>query len=113
MSFNPIDFMKTNLKPSSTDISDIQNKMMEVQKRLAALEVEGIAGLDGFSVRVFLNGRYESTRVIIEPSILDQGVEIFSSLIASAITDAAHKTEVAIQREFMNAMQRETNKLSS
>ncbi len=105
MSFDPINFTKENIGPSRDQTAEMQNKMMEMQKKLASLEVEGSAGLDSYLVKVCLNGRYEAVRVTVDPLLLSQTVEVLNGLLAAAITDAAHRTEAAIQREFMNAMQ--------
>ncbi len=106
MSFDPVNFTKENIKPATEpSAADMQNKMMEIQKKLLSLEIEGKAGVDNYSVKVYMNGRHEATRVIIDQELLAQGVEVLNGLIAAAITDAAHKAEVAIQQEFLGAMQ--------
>ena len=79
--------------------------MAEAQKKLAEIEVEGKAGLDDYSVKVYLNGRHEATKVIIEPKLLEQPNDALCELIASAITDASHKAEQAIQAEMVNIFQ--------
>jgi hypothetical protein len=105
MSFNPIDFAKDNLESSNKQAAEMQQKLTEMQQKLAALKIEGNSGLDNYSVKVCLNGKYEAVEVSIDPLLLNQNIEMLNDLVAAAITDAAHKTESAIQREFMVAMQ--------
>lgn len=82
---------------------EIQNKVSEIQKKLAALEIEGSAG--GDMVKVILNGRYEARKVIIDPSLVNQPLQILCDLVASAITDATRKVESAAQAEMLKLFQ--------
>lgn len=68
---------------------------------LASIEVEGTAGIENYGVKISLNGRHEATRVIIDPQLLTQPAQVLCDLIASAITDASHKAEVAIQTQML------------
>ena len=99
MSFDPTSFM------NKEKAQDIQSQMADAQEKLTAITVEGQAGAAEHTVKISLNGRYEATKVVIDPSLLQQPIEVVSELIASAITDAAHKAETAIQTEMMKMFQ--------
>ena len=100
--FNPDPKSMEDMKNKSMEI---QNKMAETQKNLANITVEGKAGIENYGVKVYLNGRYEATKVTIDPELLKQPAQILSDLIASAITDAAHNAEIAIQNEMLKVFQ--------
>ena len=91
--------------PTSFKKNDIQDKMAQAQQKLAEITAEGQAGAGEYSVKVTLNGRYEATKVIIDQPLMQESAEVVSDLVASAITDAAHKAEVAIQMEMMKLFQ--------
>ena len=86
-------------QPSNTDI---QNQVAQIQKILATVEVEGTAGAGEYNVKISLNGRHEAIRVIIDPQLLTQPVQVLSDLVAAAITDASHKVETIIQDKMMD-----------
>lgn len=82
---------------------EMQNKMVAIQKKLALLEIEGNAG--GGMVTITLNGRYEAKKVVIDPSLLTQPMQILCDLVASAITDTTRKVEAAVQNEMLKSLQ--------
>jgi len=77
--------------------------MSGIQDKLSSLEIEGSAG--GDMVKVVMNGRYEAKRTIIDPSLLNQPVQVLCDLVTSAVTDAAHKVESAAQSEMLKLFQ--------
>jgi DNA-binding YbaB/EbfC family protein len=79
---------------------EIQDRMSAVQKNLVTIEVEGNAG--GDMVKITLNGHYEAKKVIIDPTLLTQPIQILSDLVAAAITDATRKVEAAVQNEMLS-----------
>jgi nucleoid-associated protein EbfC len=97
LNFNP-EKLNNNTQEKT---NQIQNQMAEVQKMLAAVTVEGVAGLDSYSVKVTINGRHEAEKVVIEPKLMSERPEVVCDLVASAITDASHKLEMAIQTKMM------------
>jgi len=97
--------MNNPFNPDPKNMEDMKNKMAETQKNLANITVEGKAGIENYGVKVYLNGRYEATKVTIDPELLKQPAQILSDLIASAITDAAHNAEIAIQNEMLKVFQ--------
>ena len=99
MSFDPTSFMNKEKK------ENLQNQMATAQEKLATISAEGQAGAGEHTVKISLNGRYEATNVNIDPSLLQQPIDVVNEIIASAITDAAHKAEIAIQNEMMKLFQ--------
>ena len=74
-----------------------------LQQRMTEMRIEGSAGSDDLRVTVVINGKHEAMAVHISPSLLEQSMEMLQELTASAITDAAHKLEEQLQREFLSA----------
>jgi hypothetical protein len=71
---------------------NLQTKMHEIQEKIAALEVEGVAGAG--MVKIVLNGKGYARRVAIDPALLkDDDAEILEDLIAAALNDAKSKLE--------------------
>ena len=73
---------------------EMQTKMQDAQKRIAAMEKEGVAGAG--LVRVRMNGQHQSTAVQIDASLLradDDSKEMLEDLVKAAINDAAKKVE--------------------
>ena len=99
--FDSLNFNPENIKSLKDKTVEIQNQMAIVQKTLSAMEIEGSAGIENFNVKISLNGRHEAVRVVIDPQLLTQPVQVLCDLIASAITDASHKTEAEIQSKMM------------
>ena len=67
-------------------MQDMQRRAEELQKGLAAMEVEGVAG--GALVRVTINGLGELKKISIDPSILkpeERGV--VEDLVVAACAD--------------------------
>lgn len=85
--------------------AEIQNRMAQIQQMLATVEAEGIAGIESYTVKIRLNGRHEAVKVTIDQQLLTQSVQILCDLVASAITDASHKVEAAIQNKMLALVQ--------
>lgn len=76
----------------------LQARMQEIQEKVAALEVEGVAG--GGMVKVVLNGKGYAKAVAIERSLLKPNDgEIVEDLVAAAINDAKAKLEMRSAEE--------------
>jgi DNA-binding YbaB/EbfC family protein len=99
--FENLNFNPENIKTLKDKTAQMQNQMLEAQKMLAAIEIEGSAGIENYNVKVLMNGRHEAVRVAIAPQLMTQSIEVLCDLIASAITDASHKTEAAIQNKMI------------
>lgn len=73
-------------------IQEMQRRAAELQKGLAAMEVEGLAG--GGLVRAVMNGMGELKSISIDPSLLKpEEVKILEDLVVAACTDGRHKVE--------------------
>jgi DNA-binding YbaB/EbfC family protein len=78
--------------------SQMQAKMQEMQAKLEALELEGVAGAG--MVRVTLNGKSELKKVKLDPKLLDPAEsEMLEDLILAAHADAKRKIETAAAEE--------------
>jgi len=77
---------------------EMQQKMAEMQEKLAAMELTGRSG--GGLVKVTVDGKGETRRVEIDPSLLvpaERGV--LEDLLVAAINDARVKVEAEAQRQ--------------
>ena len=73
---------------------EMQAKMEQLQERVAGMEAEGQAG--GGLVRVTLNGKGYASRVVIDPSLMNESErEVCEDLVTAAINDAKAKVERA------------------
>ena len=82
--------------------AQMQQKMEELQTRLAELTLEGAAGAG--MVAISLNGKGEMKGVSIDPKLLDPNdVEMLQDLIVAAHADARRKLE-ALAAEEMQKM---------
>jgi nucleoid-associated protein EbfC len=85
-------FNKGQLGNLMQQAQKMQEKMKQAQDEIARMEVVGQAGAG--MVQVTMNGKHESKRVQIDPSVMDDK-EMLEDLIAAAINDAARKLEAA------------------
>ena len=69
----------------------MQQRMKEAQQQLAELYVTGEAGAG--MVKVEMNGRHDVTKVKINPSLMEEDVEMLEDLVAAAVNDAVRKIE--------------------
>ena len=69
----------------------MQEKMQEMQEKIANMEVRGESG--GGMVTVIMTGRHDIKSVKIDPSLLTEDKEILEDLIAAAVNDAVRKVE--------------------
>lgn len=83
--------MKGNIDKLMQEAQKMQEKMQEAQKEIANLEVEGTAG--GGMVTIRMSGRYDAKSVKINPSLVDEDIEVIEDLVAAAINDAVRKVE--------------------
>ena len=70
---------------------EMQQKMQDVQREIAEVEVEGTSGAG--LVRVKLTGRYECKSVKLDSGLLTESKEIIEDLIRAAFNDAVHKVD--------------------
>ncbi|MBM3481098.1 MAG: YbaB/EbfC family nucleoid-associated protein [Alphaproteobacteria bacterium] len=81
----------------------MQEKMAEMQARLAEMEVEGQAGAG--MVRAVVNGKGEVKRIRIEPGVVDpQDVGMLEDLVVAACNDARAKADAMSAEETQKLM---------
>ncbi|WP_019013564.1 YbaB/EbfC family nucleoid-associated protein [Elioraea tepidiphila] len=87
-----------NLGQMMKQAQAMQQRMEEMQARLAELEVQGSAG--GGMVRVTMSGKAEVKRVKIDRALVDpEEVEVLEDLVVAAIADAKAKAEGLVAEE--------------
>ena len=69
----------------------MQKKMSAVQETLEDLVVEGVAG-DGL-VKVVMNGKQKLVDIKIDPSLLNEDVDMLEDLILTAINQGVVKSQ--------------------
>lgn len=69
----------------------MQQRMQEAQQQLSQLVVSGESG--GGMVVVKMNGRHDVPEVKINPTLMDEDVEMLQDLVAAAVNDAVRKIE--------------------
>jgi DNA-binding YbaB/EbfC family protein len=90
VAMNPFDLLK--------QFGNVQERMQEIQARLARLQATGSAG--GGMVQVELNGHLEVTRVTIAPEALDPNdIPMLQDLLRAAFSDALFKVKEKIREE--------------
>jgi DNA-binding YbaB/EbfC family protein len=87
--------MKGALGDMMKKAQEMQENMQKAQSELANKEVIGEAG--GGMVKVVMRGTHEVNRVTIDPSLVDEDVEMLEDLVAAAVNDAVHKVAKANQ----------------
>ena len=70
---------------------EMQEKMQRIQEEIAKSEVTGEAGAGMISVT--MNGRHDVSKVVIDPSLMDEDKEMREDLLAAAVNDAVRKVE--------------------
>ena len=81
---------------------EAQAKLMEEQKKLESIEVEGAAGAGMVKVRASARGRVLS--VAIDDSLLTGDKQMLEDLVAAAFNDARGKAEAAGAQAMSQAM---------
>lgn len=91
-------FGKGGLGNLMKQAQQMQDKMAEVQKEIAALEVTGESGAG--LVKVTLNGAHNCRRIEFDPSLLSDDKEMLEDLVAAAFNNAVSRISEA-QKEKM------------
>ena len=90
MAINPFELFK--------QFGDLQERMNELQGRLARVSAVGSAG--GGIVQVELNGRLEAIRVVVSPEAVDPAdIPMLQDLLRAALSDALVKVKEKIREE--------------
>jgi len=81
-----------NLSQMMRQAQEMQERLAQMQARMAETEVTGTAG--GGMVQVTMTGKTEAKHVKIDPSMLNAGeAHVLEDLIVAAINDARSKVE--------------------
>lgn len=87
-----------NLGNMMKEAQKLQERMAEMQQKLAETEMTGTAG--GGMVNVTLTGKGEMRKVKIDPSLADPAeMEILEDLVVAATNDAKAKIDQHLQSE--------------
>ncbi|ARG98391.1 YbaB/EbfC family nucleoid-associated protein [Legionella micdadei] len=82
-----------NLGNLMKEAQKMQQRMQEAQEQLSKLVVEGESG--GGMVKVKMNGRHDVVEIKINPTLMEEDVEMIEDLTAAAFNDAVRKVEKA------------------
>jgi len=93
--------MKGALGEMMKKAQEMQENLQKAQAEMANREITGESG--GGMVTVVMRGTHEVSRVNIDPSLVEEDVEMLEDLVAAAINDAVHKIEKT-NREAMQEM---------
>ncbi len=87
-----------NLGQIMKQVQDMQNRMSDVQAKLAEMEMTGSSGAG--MVQATMNGKGELKRMKVDPSLLAPGEgEVLEDLIVAAVNDAKTKVDDYSQAE--------------
>lgn len=87
-----------NLGQIMKQVQDMQNRMSDVQAKLAEMEMTGTSGAG--MVQATMNGKGELKRMKIDPSLLAPGEgEVLEDLIVASVNDAKTKVDDHSQAE--------------
>ena len=88
---------KGNMKKIMKQAKEMQSQMMETQKELESMEVEGTAG--GGAVKAVLNGKKELISLDIDPDLLKDDKEILEDMIIVCINQVQAKIDKITQEK--------------
>lgn len=81
--------MKGGLGNMMKQAQQLQEDMQKAQEEIATMEVTGEAGAG--LVSVVMNGKHETRKVSIDPSLFEDDREMVEDLVAAAMNDAVQK----------------------
>ena len=84
-------FSKGSMKKMMKQAQEMQNQMMEAQKELETMKVEGSSG--GGAVKVVLNGKKTIISLDINPALLKDDKEMLEDLIVVCINQAQNEVD--------------------
>ena len=90
-----------NMKKIMKQAKQMQDKMMETQKELESMEVEGSSG--GGAVKAVINGKKELISLDIDSELLSDDKEILEDLIIACVNQAQNKFD-EISKDKMGAI---------
>lgn len=90
-----------NMKKIMKQAKQMQDKMMETQKELESMEIEGSSG--GGAVKAVINGKKELISLDIDSELLSDDKEILEDLIITSVNQAQNKFD-EISKDKMGAI---------
>ncbi|MCD8548153.1 MAG: YbaB/EbfC family nucleoid-associated protein [Aeromonadaceae bacterium] len=84
-------FGKGGLGNLMKQAQQMQDRMQKLQEELAHMEVTGEAGAG--LVKVTMTGSHSVRRVVIDPSLVEDDLEMVEDLVAAAFNDAVRRVE--------------------
>lgn len=72
-------------------IQALQSKMQAIQAEVEATEIEASSG--GGAVKVTVNGKHEMIKVVIDPEVAKDDVEMLQDLIVAATNEAMRQID--------------------
>jgi DNA-binding YbaB/EbfC family protein len=91
-----------NIAGMMKQAQQMQAKLAEMQAKLDAAEMEGVAGAG--LVRVTMTGKGALRRIKIDPKLIDPAeIEMLEDLIAAAHADAKGKIDAMMEQEMKSA----------
>ena len=84
-------FGKGGLGGLMKQAQQMQEKMQKMQEEIAQLEVTGESGAG--LVKITINGAHNCRRLEIDPSLMEDDIEMLEDLIAAAFSEAVRRAE--------------------
>ena len=94
-------FSKGNMSKLMKQAKDMQDKMMQAQKQIESMEVEGNSG--GGAIKVKLNGKKEILSLDISDELLNDDKEMLEDMIIACINQAQEEVD-KISKDKMGAI---------
>ncbi len=86
-----------NIDHLMKEAEKMQERMKVAQKQLSELAAIGKSGAG--MVEVHMSGKHDVKKVIIRPSLLEEGADIVGEMVAAAFNDAVQKVEKESQKK--------------
>jgi len=93
-----------DLKELMRMAQEMQKSMKEAHDDLSRQEYIGEAG--GGLVKVVMNGRHDTKRVIIDPKVKNEDIDFLADLIAAANNAATREIEKASEKKMLDLTQK-------
>lgn len=88
---------KSGLNDIMKRAQEMQQKLQDIQKQVAEMEVTGQSG--GGVVKIILTGQHYAKKVTLDSSLLKEDKSIIEDLIAAAINDGTDKIERGLREK--------------
>ena len=89
-----------NLNDIMQQAQKLQGDLQQAQANLTKLEIDGEAGAG--LVKVTMTGKYDVKKITIDPSLLEEDVEMLEDVLAAAMNDCVRKVETAVKENMGN-----------